>query len=115
MSTPSKAASNAASTTDLAALQADANARFIADANVLIDEATAQGKFFVYMTSFQYVDLEYINTYFFNLGYRVSFPDANLTHGQPAELFGEFWDQFWQHNGVPPHLKNPTRVGLNWR
>lgn len=98
-----------------AVLVAADNSKFIGmvDAQILL--AIAEGKSFVSATTFGYVHPKDIWAYYANLGYFVRFPD--LIQGQrfqPADLFGEFWDDFWGGIFVPPFPKGPIRIVINW-
>lgn len=111
---PNRDTANTDALADLAALQAAANANFIDQAGQAIDNAVALGQIQVFLTTFENVDIETIHNYFLGLGYIVGFPDAFTLRGQPAELFGESLEEFWDRNSLPPMLTNPTRILLDW-
>lgn len=100
-----------------AALEATAAQLFIDAADAQIQEAIDQGKYFVNcLTHDENVDPKTIFDYYTNLGYGVSFPDypQNLAL-QPAQLFGEFWINYWQNNLVPRVKKYPLRFLISWK
>ena len=97
------------------ALVAADNALFIADADRQIQAAIALGKKEISMTTFGHVRPRDIFKYYTNLSYNVNFPD--LIQGQafqPVDLFGEFWINYWNHTLLPPHVKTPVRILINW-
>lgn len=94
-----------------------ANNRFIAAADIQIQEAIDQGQFFVSCSTTDDIDPQTVFQYYANLGYGVSFPDypTNLAL-QPAELFGAYWINFWSNGGFLPRLlKKPYRLLISWK
>lgn len=92
------------------------NANFIAQVDVQIQEAIALGRFQISATTFGNVHPRDIVKYYGNLGYWIVFPD--LIQGpnfQPADLFGEFWVNFWD-NTLTPLFKQrkPVRMVIGW-
>ena len=107
---------NTDSTTEKAAEQADALTRYVADADALIQNAIDQGKF--HATTYSYdpnlVPTDVID-YYTALGYKVGFPDyLNNLALQPAQLFGEFWVNFWSGVQAPNPVTLPLKITLNW-
>lgn len=103
--------------TELDALTAAANARFIAAADIQIQDAIDQGKFYCSCETQDDIDPKTIFQYYADLGYGVSFPDypTNLAL-QPAELFGAYWINFWSNGGfIPRLLKKPYRLIIAWK
>lgn len=118
MSTPTKSTSNTDASADLLALQTAANNRFIDQANLVIAQQTAMGKFLAYAETFENCDINALVQYFQGLGYNVFFPDqfkTTGTQGQPAVLFGPSWTSFWVNGGLPPNLTNPIRLAISWQ
>lgn len=112
-----KSQAESESTTEHDALVAAANQRFIDDADAQIQEAIAQGKFFVNCTTFDAnIDPKAIFDYYAALGYGVSFPDYSHhdLSQQPAQLFGAFWSNFWNNELVPAGMKLPLRIVIGW-
>lgn len=110
-------ATTAENNTDIAraALVAADNAIFIADVDKQILDYIALGKKEISATTFGYVHIKDIYNYYTALGYHVDFPDLRQGHKfQPADLFGQFWIEFWNHTLIPHHPRNPTRVLINW-
>lgn len=112
--------SQAESETDTAhdVLVAAANQRFIDAADAQIQEAIDQGRFFVNCTSFEAdLDPKAVFDYYAGLGYQVAFPDytSHDLSQQPAQLFGEFWINFWNNDLVPAGMKLPLRIVIGWR
>jgi hypothetical protein len=100
-----------------AAVIAAADARFIAAADIQIQDAINQGKFYATCVTTDDIDPRTIFQYYANLGYGVSFPDypTNLAL-QPAELFGAYWMNFWTNGGfIPQLLKKPYRLIIAWK
>lgn len=113
-SSTAKAESLAAKT----ALQTAANNEFIDQATQAIANATSQGLYWVVLTTFLNCNIQNLQTYFIGLGYEVEYIDArnpNLSPFNPAELFGEDWNEYWNRGGLPPHLTNPVRIKLIWK
>lgn len=99
------------------ALTAEANARFIAAADIQIQTAIEQGKFYVNCETQDDIDPRTVFQHYADLGYGVSFPDypTNLAL-QPAELFGAYWINFWTNGGfIPSRLKKPYRLIISWK
>jgi hypothetical protein len=102
--------------TALDEVTAAANARFIAAADIQIQEAILQGEFWISATTTDDIDPETVFRHYADLGYGVSFPDypTNLSL-QPAELFGAYWINFWSNGGfIPRLLKKPYRLLISW-
>lgn len=115
MSIPkSTALTNAQTANDT--LTAAANARFIAAADQQITDAIAQGVFYVTCWSEDDIDPRLVGQHYIDLGYGVSLPDypMNLIL-QPAELFGEFWINFWTNGFIPSNMKKPYRFIISWK
>jgi hypothetical protein len=111
MSSIPASAALAAQKAQKAALTAADNALFIADADKQIRAAIALDVSFVSATTFGDVNPHDIYKYYTNLGYDVDFPD--LIQGQrfqPADLFGEFWLEYWNHTLLPNFPKGPIRI-----
>lgn len=99
------------------ALVAAANQRFIDAADIQIQEAIVQGKYWVNCETFEEnIDPKALFDYYAALGYKVSFPDftAHDLSQQPAQLFGEFWINFWNNGLIPSSTKLPLRIILGW-
>lgn len=119
MSTPpNSTTANAESLAAKTALQTAANSEFIDQANYAIENATAQGLYRVVLTTFLNCNVLDLQTYFIGLGYQVDYPDLlnpNLSPYNPAELFGECWNNYWSGGGMAAHLNNPVRIRLEWK
>ena len=113
MSIPNKTTAHTNSDIAFQAIADAANAKFIAETEVVIATAIALGKFEVNLICPINTDPKYIQTYFNNLGYTTGFPDSLTINGQPAQMFGTGWDMFWTNNGIPM-LTSPTRVVISW-
>lgn len=115
---PNSTTANADSLAERTALESAANSQFISQAAQAIDNATAQGLYRVVLTTFKNCNILDLQTYFIGLGYEVDYPDLlnpNLSPFNPAELFGQDWDNFWNRGGQFPHLNNPVRMRLEWK
>lgn len=97
-------------------LTAAANARFIAATDQQITDAIAQGFFYVTAWTTDNINTLTVAQYYLNLGYGVSLPDypQNLIL-QPAELFGEFWINFWTNGFIPSVMTKPYRFTISWK
>ena len=114
MSLPNKATANADSLAAITALQSAANAQFILLATDLINDAISRGVYAVSLNTVDPIDLSSLAAYFATLGYSVTFPDYVNFQDQPAQLFGQAWNEFWLINRVPPYIKNPARMIISW-
>jgi hypothetical protein len=108
MSTPPANNVNKTATKARNEIQVAANASFIAAADLIIADASSRGLHLVRVTLFENVNLQDIVTYYQNLGYVVAAPLPPNVGEQPAQLFGEFWESFWENptfyfsiNGFP--------------
>jgi len=117
MSTPPASTVNANATAAQTAIMSDAEATFIAAADIAIADSASRGLFQVRLTLNDYVNLQTIVTYYQNLGYVVAAPLPPNVGEQPAQMFGEFWEAFWQNptffftiNGFP----KITEIYINW-
>lgn len=110
------AAAKAASDAQLATLQAADNAIFIAAADVQITQAIALGQNYIATTTWGNVNTKDIFTHYHDLGYNCWFPDEPLSHGLvPAQMFGEFWEAFWNNTLFLANVKNPCRMIISWQ
>ena len=117
MSTPTRSQAQIDAQAANDTLTADADARFIAAADIQIAEAIAQGKFYANCITEDDINPKTIFQYYADLGYGVSLPDypTNLAL-QPAELFGAYWINFWSNGGfIPQNLKKPYRFIIAWK
>lgn len=98
------------------AIQIAADNQFIANVDLQIAEAIAQGNFRISAVTSENVSLHIIFNYYADLGYFVSFPDypANLNI-QPVELFGQYWNDYWLHLLSLYPIRNPARINISWR
>lgn len=112
----SASAANAASQTALTAIQVAANTQFYANVDAQIAQAQAQGLFEINATTSQNVDLPTVFNYYVALGYAVYFPDypASLDN-QPQQLFGQYWEAYWNNILSLVPLKNPARINISWQ
>ena len=92
------------------------NQRFIQGAGDAILMAISLGKFEVTLTTFVGCSVKELHNYFVSLGYVVRYPGLGMLPGprahQPAELFGECWNEYW--GSYAPHVSNPARMTLRW-
>jgi hypothetical protein len=118
MSTPTKNQSqtNAQAAND--ALVAAANQIFIDNTDAAIQKAIDQGVFFVDSMAFdRNVNPQQVFQYYTDLGYNVSFPDYIVNQQlEPAQLFGDFWINYWRNNLLPRiGDKYPIRFLISWK
>lgn len=115
MSIPKSTAESQAETA-LDAITLAANTRFIAAADLQITAAIAQGVFFINCWSTDDISVREVAQHYLDLGYGISMPDypQNLIM-QPAELFGEFWINFWSNGFIPSTMKKPYRILISWK
>lgn len=117
MSSVTKDQANTDAEAALAALYAAANAKFIADADVQIQQAVAQGLLFVNCTTSDDVNPADIFNYYVNLGYQVQFPDypKNSTPTAPPDSNSGFWVSSWLNTGLTrTKLQKPYRFLIIW-
>ena len=117
MASITESQANADALAALAALETAANQRFIDAADAQILEAVDQGKMFATCITFEEnANPKTIFDYYAALGYKISFPDFPLhdLSQQPAQLFGEFWINFWNNGMVPSNMKKPIRIIIGW-
>lgn len=118
MSTPTESVSHAAAKAVLLAIQASANAEFIANADLAIAEAITHGKFHVYLYSVKHMKFQDILDYYIALGYVIGAPNFQSFGCQPAELFGSFWVDYWGHiwhtNRRGRLRYKPYQVVISW-
>jgi hypothetical protein len=100
-----------------ATIQTVADNNFIAAADIAIAEKTSLGQYMVSLDLFENVSLQNVVTYYQNLGYVVSAPFPPNVGNQPAQLFGEVWDNYWFNqtfwytiNGFP----RPKTIFISW-
>jgi hypothetical protein len=99
MSVPAST-TNTNATAAQTALQDAANANFIAAADAAIADSASRGLYLVRVTLFENVNLQTIVTYYQDLGYLVSAPLPPNIGEQPSQLFGEFWEAFWNNQAL---------------
>lgn len=104
--------------TALAAIYAVANAKFIVEADAQIQQAIAQGKFFVNCVSSDDINPADLFTYYTQLGYQVQFPGyppGSQPTSPPDEQPG-FWVSSWLNTGLTrTKLEKPYRLLITWR
>lgn len=115
MSSITKAQANTDANTAKTTIMSTADQNFINAADLQILQAVALGKFQILCISYDRIDMKAIIAYYQGLGYKIYNPEAYLNQAQPAELFGFFWDDFW--NSVYPFSfrKKPIRLIINWK
>ena len=114
---------NANSTAALYAKLTEGDTEFIANVDVQIDEACAQGHFAITALTNLNVSIINVFTYYTNLGYNVYFPDYANQNGQtlpsiinnPSNFFGYNWSQYWLNNITRYNITNPARMTVAWR
>jgi hypothetical protein len=86
---------------------------FINAADLQILQATQLGKFEVLCVTYERINVKAIITYYQALGYKIYNPET-YNQNQPAELFGFFWEEFW--NSVIPFYdkRKPLRIIIGW-
>lgn len=114
MAIPTKDQTNAAAVAAEEARITAGNERFIDDAEVIIARAASQGRFKASLYTNADVDLSEILDYFQGLGYSMSLPQCNSFGTQPAQLFGECWENFWNNHSCVCRCKEPCMVTLYW-
>lgn len=115
---PISSVANADSLAERTALEAVANAQFIDQSAIAIENAIAQGKYWVVLTTFENCNILNLQNYYKGLGYCVIYPDRlnpNVNPWNPAELFGQDYFDYWNHGGWPPNMGNPVRIRLEWQ
>lgn len=102
-----------------AAIWAAANAKFIIEADLQIQQAIAQGLYFVNCTTSEDVNPTDLFAYYTNLGYLFQFP-GYPKHSQPTAPPDEFRDGFyvsaWLNTGLTrTKLEKPYRFLIIWK
>jgi hypothetical protein len=114
---PSAITANANSTTDINALQAVANNQFISQSAQAINNAIAQGLFFVVLTTFKNCNIVDLINYYHGIGYQVILPDVHYQNAYdeaPYSFFGVDYYQWLTNSYVFGQLQNPVRIRLQW-
>lgn len=101
------------------AIWAAANAKFIAEADIQIQQAIAQGLFFVNCQTSDDVNPTDLFTYYTQLGYQFQFPGYSK-YSQPTAPPDEFRDGFyvsaWLNTGLTRQkLEKPYRFLIIWK
>jgi hypothetical protein len=113
MNTPTAAEAQTVSTANNEALTNAANDLFIINANLQIANAELLGHFFVQCEKRPHVDFAYIISYYRGLGYNVYVPF--FTVGNPAQLVGTFWDDYWQApNAISLISRKKDLITISW-
>ena len=101
-----------------AAIHAAANAKFIVEADIQIQQAIAQGLFFVNCTTSDDVNVADLFAYYTNLGYQFQFPGFGK-YAQPTappESYSGFWVSSWVNTGYNKNkLEKPYRFLIIWK
>jgi len=113
---PSASTANTDSTATNAADVAAAEATFVADTTVLINQATQNGLFLVQPILPHLVTSDYVTTYFTALGYKVLFPiypqygyNPAFVPGFPEVLPSGYISPFFNHA-----YQGPPRIQISW-
>lgn len=95
-------------------IQNAANANFISDATIAIQNAIALGDTSVNLNVPPLANIFYLQTYFQGLGYTFDIPNTiGSTPPGPAALFGEEWFAFWNGGFIGQSM--PSRfVNISW-
>ena len=101
-----------------AAIWAAANTKFIAEADIQIQQAIAQGLFFVNCQTSDDVNPTDLFTYYTQLGYQFQFPGYSV-HSQPTadpDGMGGFFVSAWLNTGLTRQkLEKPYRFLIIWK
>lgn len=114
---PSGPTANANSNSDITALQAIANIQFISQSAQAIDNAIAQGLFFVTLTTFKNCSLVNLMNYYQGLGYQLAFPDLHRQvagENAPFSCWGVDYYQWLSNSLVNQQVQNPVRMRIQW-
>lgn len=118
MSTPNKATVNAAALAAQLALKNAANAAFIADADIVIAEVEAQGKFKVKLPVLKPASMKDIATYYQALGYGAFYDQCSewnepMWPGPWSYPFGYF-SSFYPYWHIC-NCKQQCYITISWR
>ena len=100
------------------AIYAAANAKFIIDADIQIQQSIAQGLYFVHCKTSDNVNPTDLYAYYTNLGYEFHFPDfaRNSKPSAPPSTDTGFWVSAWINTGLTKQkLEHPYRFIISWR
>jgi hypothetical protein len=114
---PSAIGANTNTINDIQRLQAIANNQFIYQSYQAINNAVAQGLFFVVLTTFLNCNLVNLINYFRALGYTVILPDVhyqNAGDNAPYSFYGVDYYQWLTNSYIFGQLQNPVRLRLEW-
>ena len=113
---PTDSEANASSMAQNAEVIATANAAFIADTTVLINNAISFGEYFVQPIIGANVDIPTVTTYFENVGYTVLYPIPPVYPPNPAFVPG--FPEVLPPGYVPPnqpYVPGPIRMQISWQ
>jgi len=114
---PSAIGANTNTNNDILRLQAIANNQFIYQSYQAINNAVAQGLFFVVLTTFLNCNLVNLINYFRALGYTVILPDVHYQvagDNAPYSFYGVDYYQWLTNSYIFGQLQNPVRLRLEW-
>lgn len=110
------AMAKSASDAQLAILTAADNTIFIAAADQQIAQAIDLGQYQISATTWGHVRTRDIYDHYHDLGYLIYFPDEPLSHNiSPSELFGTFWEAWWNNTLFLANVKAPCRIIISWK
>lgn len=112
--TPTKDVANAASLAEKEAITTLANNSFITNANLQIANAQALGKFYIQCEKLPHIHYQTLIDYFQGLGYSIFIPYFAV--GNPAQLVGEFWEQYWEFPNVLSAISRKNDlITISWQ
>lgn len=116
MSSITKATAKSDSDTSHAVLVAADNAIWITNTDKQIQDAIGLGLYQTTVLTWGNVDAMVVFKYYVDLGYLIYLPDMpqNLNL-QPAQLFGTYWEAFWNHTLFINAGTNPVRMVITWK
>ncbi len=118
MSTPNATTVNTTATTAQTAIMTAVDNAWIAAADIAVADAASRGLFMVRLSiDVDNLNLQAIVAYYEGLGYIVSAPLPPNVGQQPSNLFGSFWQEFWQNPTFFFTLNGifiPKEIYLSW-
>ena len=104
--------------TNEASIHAAANALFYVEVDAQIQQAVAQGIFFVYSTTSENINPSDVFTHYTQLGYQVTFPgfSSHSTPAAPPDSDNGFWVSSWLNSGLnKQRLEKPYKFLISWK
>jgi hypothetical protein len=117
MATPPASTVNATATAASTSIMTAIDNSFIAMADQAIADSASRGLFMVRLHLLDGMTLINVVNYYQNLGYVVAAPLPPNVGQQPSNLFGAFWQQYWENPTFFFELNGlyiPKEIYISW-